>query len=292
MFRRASKDGCQVCGRPFASSGARVGHELPKFAENVYTKVGERHFVNRLCERCWQRHERYAAETHRRFVRGNPPDPLLAILNDVRDTDDARIDAMHTLVRLGDPRTVPALIALLHDRSEKVRHKAIASLGQLKDPSAGQPLCRRLRELMAEDRVDFFGEPGEVLDALADIGDPSAAEPMSEVLLDRRAYRSTRFAVDMDVNFSIETAVDALDTLGGLDLVLDAYARALRSADPDVRGCAARDLSSIAWSASDDDRMSVAQETRLRELLHAITQDQSSREQSSGRRGLDYLDNR
>jgi HEAT repeat protein len=153
-----------------------------------------------------------------------------------------------------------------------------------------QPLVRRLRELFAEDRLDFFGDPEEILDALADIGDPSAAEPMSEVLLDRRAYQSETFAIDMDVNWSVDIAVDALDTLGGLDLVLDAYAGALRSPDPEVRAGAARDLSTVAWSESGEDRMSAEQEARLRVLLRSVAQDKSNHEHDSGQRGLDYLD--
>nr|WP_052851467.1 HEAT repeat domain-containing protein [Streptomyces avicenniae] len=205
-----------------------------------------------------------------------------------RDADEeARTAAMRMLVELGVPDAVPALCDQLEAPSESVRCEAAKLLGETKDARAVEPLCQRLHRSVADEYTSFFGEPSFLMAALADIGDPRAAEVISALLTDRRAYRWDTVAGDMDVSMS-DGIADALDSLGGPDLVFDAYERALHTPDEFVRDHVARDLGNILWRGglSGGDDMSGRQLGVVRRMLVTASRDPSERVRHSAESGL------
>ncbi|MFJ8752841.1 HEAT repeat domain-containing protein [Streptomyces sp. NPDC102441] len=257
----------------------------------MHRRVGEWSYCRRICERCWQRHEKHEAETRRRFVRDNPPGPLLASLRD-RNADEAtRIAAMTTLVELGVPDAVPALCDQLEDPSESIRCEAAKVLGETKDARAVEPLCQLLQRSVADKYTSFFEEPSFLMSALANIGDPRAEEVISALLTDRRAYSGDTVVVDMDIRMS-DGIADALERLGGLDLVFNAYERAFHSPDEVVRDHVTRDLGNIVWRGGLNGGTDVSGRhlQAVRRLLVAASRDQSEQVRYAGQHGLENFD--
>lgn len=224
-------------------------------------------------------------------MRDNPPGPLLATLRD-RDADEAtRIAAMTTLVELGVPDAVPALCGQLEDPSESIRCEAAKALGKTKDARGAEPLCQRLHRSVADKCTSFFDEPSVLMSALADIGDPRAAEVISALLTDWRAYRGDTVVIDMDIKMS-DGIADSLERLGGLGLVFNAYERALHTPDEFVRDHVARDLGNIVWRGglSGGTEVSGQHLEVARRILVTASRDQSERVRHSGEAGLENFD--
>lgn len=67
-------------------------------------------------------------------------EPLLAVLNDPNNPNEARCRAAANLGDIGDPRAVESLIAAITDDVWEVRASAIWALGMLGDVRAFEPL--------------------------------------------------------------------------------------------------------------------------------------------------------
>ncbi|MBI4510362.1 MAG: HEAT repeat domain-containing protein [Deltaproteobacteria bacterium] len=78
-----------------------------------------------------------------RLARGDRLDELSRAIEHDRD-DKARIAAAVALGKIADPRSVPALIQALGDKSPVVRGLAATALGRMADPRAIAPLERAL----------------------------------------------------------------------------------------------------------------------------------------------------
>lgn len=96
---------------------------------------------------------------------------LLAALEDPDRT--VRAGAAESLGRIGDPRAVEPLIAVIEDRDGdwSVRARAAWSLGKLKDRRATGPLVAALADMVSHVRL-------LAATALGEIGDPAAEEAL------------------------------------------------------------------------------------------------------------------
>ena len=145
-------------------------------------------------------------------------DPLIACLKHPHQGVPARAATM--LGRIGDPRAVEPLSAMLKERSGT--HSAAAAagaLGKIGDPRAIAPLVAALGDMSSETRAEAAG-------ALGQIGDPRAMRPLIRVM-------------DDDVGAVREQTIEALDKLGYFRAA-QPPAAALASRHPDVRAAAAK----------------------------------------------------
>ncbi len=113
-------------------------------------------------------------------------DPLLSVVNDSTEDSRIRSDATCMLGTLGDPRAVTPLIALMLNPLEDyvIRDHAARTLGILKDTRALEALSR-LAETSQRDSIvspACAPNPSTLCEALADIGDPRAEEPLLHML--------------------------------------------------------------------------------------------------------------
>ncbi|MEW6356629.1 MAG: HEAT repeat domain-containing protein [Planctomycetota bacterium] len=102
---------------------------------------------------------------------------------DIEDAT-AAFDLRSILVRIGSP-ACPALIKALVDPYSAIRSEAAEALGEIGDPSAVQPLCDALSDPLAEE-LGAGGLHYACVEALKNIGDPSAAPTLVSVLEARR----------------------------------------------------------------------------------------------------------
>lgn len=145
-------------------------------------------------------------------------DPLIACLRHPHQGVPER--AARMLGRIGDPRAVEPLAAMLEER-EGTRPAAAAAgaLGKIGDPRGVAPLVAALSDILSETRA-------EAAAALGVIGDPRALRPLLR-------------AMDDDVGAVREQAVEALDKLGYFRAE-QPPAAALGSRHADVRAAAKR----------------------------------------------------
>jgi HEAT repeat protein len=101
------------------------------------------------------------------------------------DSAEARATAAATLGDLGDPRAVEPLIAALSDKNWRVRCAAAESLGKLGDKRAVEPLIAALKHADRNTQT-------AAAEALGKLGDPRSIEPL--VSLSHRSRDSTRAA--------------------------------------------------------------------------------------------------
>jgi len=132
--------------------------------------------------------------------------------------------AIEALGRIGEPIQKP-LIAVLRDRDERARQRAIAALGQMRDARNLQPLIQALRD------KDFYVHQG-AMEALIQLGE-AAVEPLVSVLRDQDAFVRRR-AVGALGQIRDPRAVNPLTAIlkkDPLPLVRQEAAKALRSID-------------------------------------------------------------
>lgn len=168
-----------------------------------------------------------------------------------------RVEAARALGRIGAP-SVPALQAVLHDRSPRVREAAVDALGAIGGPSVVPALAEvlgddrsQLRQAAARSLAAIGGDEARTalltalrhkdpatrltaVQALGDLGDDRSVAALSSVVSDReKAVR--------------ESAVAALGRLGSSDAA-EALLSAYEGADREVRQAASAALRALAWS--------------------------------------------
>ncbi len=99
-------------------------------------------------------------------------DPLIGQLRN----DEFHLDAMETLVELGQP-AVEKLIPLLKDKDEQVRKRAVIILGRIKDSGILDPLIQMLQD------EDWFTRLSAAA-ALEQIGDERGREAIKPLMKD------------------------------------------------------------------------------------------------------------
>lgn len=107
---------------------------------------------------------------------------LIKALSYTKDAS-VREAAAHALGEIGDPRAVEPLIVVLNDNdwekrfeNRPVRFAAASALGRIGDSRAVRPLAEALNEYV-------LGLDGPASDALIEIGDPSAVQPVIAVMM-------------------------------------------------------------------------------------------------------------
>lgn len=129
--------------------------------------------------------------------------PLIAALKD--DDAELRSKVVCALGEIKDSRAVEPLIGILRDKSSGVRQEAIVSLGKIGDRCAVEPLIAMLNdedERVVDVAADVFWyfkdvravEPligslkrqpsARIIEALGELGDPRAVEPLVNLLKD------------------------------------------------------------------------------------------------------------
>jgi len=151
-------------------------------------------------------------------IGGPAVDPIIACLKHPHQGVPER--AARMLGRIGDPRALDALMAMLKER-EGTRPAAAAALalGKIGDARAVEPLVAALSDILSETRA-------EAAAALGKIGD-------------KRAMRALIRALSDDVGAVREQAVEALDKMGYFSAEEPPTA-ALGSRHADVRAAAKR----------------------------------------------------
>jgi HEAT repeat protein len=148
---------------------------------------------------------------------GSPAVPALIKLLIPRDDEYhefTRRDAAIALGDIGDTMAIEPLVAALGDEDEEVRNRAAEALGKIGDPRAIGPIVSKLKsDRWLSSRTKWYmiralaeiGEPsvaslldlltdedhfiqGEAANALGEIGDPGAVEPLIEALKDGSGY--------------------------------------------------------------------------------------------------------
>jgi hypothetical protein len=119
-------------------------------------------------------------------------------------------------------------------------------LARLADPAAVDALCGRF-SLIVGGSWPSADEVAVLANALSRFrDDPRPAQLIRPALLEKWVY-VPRTDHDMDYTLATDCITPALERLGGLRLVVDAYADALRHDDEGIRRNAARDLMNIVW---------------------------------------------
>jgi hypothetical protein len=162
---------------------------------------------------------------------------LIARMIDNKRSPDARQRAHKALVKIGAPAVAP-LIDNLKDANHEVRVDVVNALGEIKDPRAVEPLIEALKDT---------AHVSAVLVALGKIQDHRAVEPLIAALEDKDPY----------------VRLDAVWALGEINdsKAIAPLAAALRDRDIRVQGKAGYALSRI-----NDPRASSALQNRRREL--------------------------
>ncbi len=102
---------------------------------------------------------------------------VFPLLEKVKDPQvRVQLAAIQALGRLKDPRAVLPLVGLLYSPHDDIQFAVVDALGRLKDPRATGHLVK----LMWAEHKTPLGS--RVIYALGDIGDPSAADPLLQVM--------------------------------------------------------------------------------------------------------------
>jgi HEAT repeat protein len=108
-------------------------------------------------------------------------EPLIAAIG-VKKHKEQELLIISLLGRIGDPRAVPILIALLDDANVDVRERAAIALGEVPDQRSFEPLMRRLQD------SDYQVVRSAVW-ALGKIGDRRAVDPIIALLVKKSKDR-------------------------------------------------------------------------------------------------------
>jgi HEAT repeat protein len=202
--------------------------------------------------------------------------PALDTVRDVAADVPARLAAIAAVEASGDPAAVATLCAVLDDPQPEIRFRAAQVLARLADPAAVDALCGRFSLIVGGSwpSADEVAVLASALSRFRD--DPRPAELIRPALLEMWVY-VPRTDHDMDYTLATDCITPALERLGGLRLVVDAYADALRHDDEGIRRNAARDLMNIVWreGTSFGDRITAAEEDAVRAVLRTAEADAS-----------------
>lgn len=97
-------------------------------------------------------------------------------------SDEQKTAAIGKLQGLGGPQAARAIAAKIHDKSTAVRKQAALALGKLKDKQTVPALAAALAA-ESDEKTGDLDTFAAICQALGDIGDPSAIEPLLHGLL-------------------------------------------------------------------------------------------------------------
>jgi HEAT repeat protein len=133
---------------------------------------------------------------------------LLAVAADERVDAEVRAAACWCLGRLGERQAVPALVASLQQQDAGVRQAAVGALGELGELASQDALAPLLALLATEANTDVGRA---IIYALGLIGDRRALAPLVDVLRDRdRPALLRAMAAEALADLRDPTAVDPL----------------------------------------------------------------------------------
>jgi|GEM_PF-3420720 len=161
--------------------------------------------------------------------------PLIAVLQDTKQSNPSRVAAADALGKIGDRRAVaPLCIALRDSDTFGLVVHAASALGQIRDRGAVEALCKMSLQISSGRAV---------ISALGEIGDPAALPRLVSALSDP----------DQAASYLRGDIAIALGRLSDSRAIVP-LCIALEDSDREVRKCAARALGSLAKYRSDGTR--------------------------------------